>query len=72
VVRDQIALIRLRNTSPAFGGELQIHETEPHRLHMTWTHPDATATLQADLRSHGFTVTEQRAGEEKMRLSFGA
>jgi sucrose phosphorylase len=72
VVRDQIDLIRLRNTSPAFSGELHIHETEPHLLHMTWRHPEASASLKADLRRHGFTVTEHRVGEEETRMSFEA
>lgn len=72
VVLDQIQLIRLRNTSPAFQGELQIVDTEPHQLHMTWRHPEATATLKADLRQHGFTVTHQHGSEEEVRMSFQA
>ena len=56
VVQDQLALIRLRNTSPAFEGEMEIMETEPHLLHIRWRHPQASATLKADLRNHSFTV----------------
>ena len=56
VVRNQLELIRLRNVSPAFAGEMTVCETEPHRLHISWQHPKATATLIADLRSHSFTV----------------
>jgi sucrose phosphorylase len=58
VVREQLDLIRLRNRSPAFEGELRVIDCEPHRLHLTWEHPLATATLQADLRDHSFTVHE--------------
>ena len=36
VVQDQLDLMRLRNTSPAFAGELEIVETEPHLLDLTW------------------------------------
>ena len=57
VVRDQLALIRQRNLSPAFTGRLRIVDTPADRLHMVWEHPMATATLQADLRERGFTVT---------------
>jgi hypothetical protein len=39
---------------------------------MTWRHPEASASLRADLRGHGFTVTEQRVGEEETRMSFEA
>ena len=71
VVRDQINLIRLRNMSPAFDGEMQVFETEPHLLHIAWQHPKATATLKADLRSHSFTVYEGGAGSEVVLLAVG-
>jgi sucrose phosphorylase len=58
VVRDQLELIRLRNTSPAFEGEMEILKTEPHLLHIAWRHPKATAVLRADLRNHDFWVDE--------------
>ena len=56
VVLDQLELIRLRNTSPAFKGEMKIIETEPHLLHITWQSPEASVSLKADLRDHSFTV----------------
>ncbi len=56
VVQDQLELIRLRNVSPAFRGEMTVVDTEPHRLHIIWRHPEASATLDADLREHSFTV----------------
>jgi sucrose phosphorylase len=58
VVQKQLDLIRLRNLSPAFAGEMKILNTPPHELHISWQHPDATATLKADLRTHRFTVYE--------------
>jgi sucrose phosphorylase len=67
VVLDQLELIRLRNTSSAFEGEMKISKTKPHRLHITWQHPDATATLKADLRKHSFTVYHRR-GEDNMEV----
>ena len=57
VVQDQLALMRLRNSHPAFQGELEITESEPQVLNLTWRKEDHWATLKADLRSHNFSVT---------------
>ncbi len=57
VVRDQLELMRLRNKSPAFDGELEIHDSDQNRLHLTWKNHDCTATLNADLSSFAFSVT---------------
>jgi sucrose phosphorylase len=57
VVRNQLKLIKLRNTHAAFGGNLEIIETGPNRLHLTWRNGDASAILEANLQGHGFTVT---------------
>ena len=65
IVLDQLALIRLRNQSPAFDGDIEIAETEPHRLHIKWRHADATATLQADLRTYSFSVQHDDGGKQE-------
>ena len=70
IVQDQLALIRLRNTSPAFAGEMSILAAKPHQLHIRWHHPDATATLQADLRDHSFTVYQGDNETEEVLMSF--
>jgi len=59
VVRDQLELMRLRNKSPAFEGELEIHDSDEHHLHLTWKHQGCVATLNADLRGYGFSVTHK-------------
>ena len=59
VVRDQLELMRLRNKSPAFEGELEIHDSDRHQLHLTWRNGGCVATLNADLRGYGFSVTHQ-------------
>jgi sucrose phosphorylase len=64
VVRDQLALIRLRNTCPAFAGELRINESEDNCLHLTWQDDSCSATLEADLRNHSFTIKLNANGEE--------
>jgi len=70
VVLDQLELIRLRNTSPAFRGEMKIIESEPHQLHISWQHPEASATLKADLKNHGFTVYHGNGKDEEVLMSF--
>ena len=70
IVRDQLDLIRLRNISPAFEGEMKIFETEPHLLHLSWQHPKATATLKADLRNLRFTVYQDDGTGEAVLMSF--
>ncbi len=71
VVQDQLALMRLRNTSPAFDGELEIGDTEEHLLELTWRHHSCSAVLKADLRGHAFSVTETDDAGETRSLSFG-
>jgi sucrose phosphorylase len=57
LVRDQLELMRLRNNSYAFDGEMEIHPTDDHHLHLTWVNRDCTATLLADLLNYSFSVT---------------
>ena len=65
VVHDQLEIIRLRNTSPAFNGELTIADTDEHHLQMSWSNADHTATLQADLREQTFSITHtDKTGNE--------
>ncbi|MBT8118550.1 MAG: glycosidase [Gammaproteobacteria bacterium] len=70
VVLDQLELIRLRNTSPAFKGEMKIGDTDPQRIHITWQHPEATVTLKADLRNHSFTVYHGDGKNDDVLMSF--
>jgi len=72
IVLDQLELIRLRNVSPAFDGEMRVHDSEPHRLHVSWQHPEATVTLKADLRDHSFTVFQGDGVSEAILMSFEA
>jgi sucrose phosphorylase len=56
VVQDQLRLLRLRNTSPAFQGELEIGDANRHTLDLTWRNGPAWARLRADLAGLAFTV----------------
>jgi sucrose phosphorylase len=70
VVVDQLELIKLRNNSPAFNGEMKLLETEPHLLHISWQHPEASVTLKANLCNHGFTICQGSGADEKVLMSF--
>jgi sucrose phosphorylase len=71
VVQSQLELIRLRNQSPAFRGEMQVHDCADHELHITWRHPEATLTLMADLRTHAFSVYTRDGDAQCNLMSFG-
>jgi sucrose phosphorylase len=70
VVRDQLDIIRLRNTSPAFDGALTVGSTDEHRLRLTWKFEECAATLDADLRDFGFTITHKLNGGDEKVMSY--
>jgi sucrose phosphorylase len=70
VVQDQLQLIKLRNSSKAFYGELELGNTEEQSLEMTWTNGNSTATLQANLLDFGFTVTHKDDSGEDTLMSY--
>ncbi len=70
IVRDQLELMRLRNTSPAFGGELTVNSTDEHRLQLTWKHQECAATLNADLRGYSFSITHKEKASDENVLSY--
>jgi sucrose phosphorylase len=70
VVHDQLEIIRLRNTSPAFAGELTIDNTDEHHLQLSWSNAGYTATLQADLRELTFTITHTDTTGQETEMAF--
>jgi len=70
VVLDQLELIRMRNTFPAFDGALETAETDESLLQMTWENNGCTATLKADLRDYSFSVEHGYDSGEKHLLSY--
>jgi glycosidase len=72
VVRVQLELIKLRNTSPAFGGELKISGTEERLLHLTWKNQGCKAVLNADLCDYSFSVTHTDNDGHENVISHGA
>jgi sucrose phosphorylase len=63
--------MRLRNTSPAFRGELEVADTDVHLLQMTWKNNGCEATLKANLRDYSFTIARRDETGEKSPLSYG-
>ncbi|MES9850625.1 MAG: glycosidase [Candidatus Thiodiazotropha sp. L084R] len=61
VVLDQLEMMRLRNTAAAFNGTMQIADTPPNELEMSWSYEGETATLKANLESHDFTISHSPA-----------
>ncbi len=70
IVRQQLKIMRLRNTSAAFRGTLTIHPTPDHELHLSWHNGDTTATLLADLRKHSCVIEEWHQDQVRQRLEF--
>ena len=70
IVQDQLQLIRLRNSSPAFYGELEIGDSDEQHLQLTWKNGACTATLDADLAGTGFTVSHANGDGAETVLSF--
>ncbi|WP_457665053.1 glycosidase [Thiolapillus sp.] len=71
VVQEQLALMKLRNTSPAFGGELIIGSTDEHRLSLTWQHRECAVTLDADLRKHSYRIVQKEKANDENIMSYG-
>mgnify|MGYP006288114777 CR=1 FL=1 len=74
VVQDQLELIRLRNTSPAFYGDLTIESSSPGELSLTWRRGPHVARLRADLVATRFEVTadDESGTHTRVRSAKGA
>ncbi|MEM9658838.1 MAG: glycosidase, partial [Planctomycetota bacterium] len=70
VVRDQLELIKLRNASSAFQGELEIHDSAEHVLKLTWKNGASTASLTADLLEFSFRITHRDEAGDETELSY--
>ncbi|MCP5447530.1 MAG: glycosidase [Chromatiaceae bacterium] len=70
IVKEQLELMRLRNTSPAFDGELEIVAADEHLLHLLWKNGSSSARLNADLRDHGFTIEHHSDSGDKKLMTY--
>ena len=64
-VKDQLALLRLRNSCPAFGWDsaFLVEIPGPHKLVLQWKHGDDTAVLHADFKTCAFRIETFINGE---------
>ena len=65
VVKDQISIMRLRNTHKAFLGNLTINATDEHEIDLSWEYESHYAQLKADLRTSQFTINYTESGISK-------
>ena len=62
VVQSLLALLRLRNTHPAFAGTFEASATAPDRLSLTWTHGNDVARLDVDLAAMTASIRSSETG----------
>ncbi|MFP4278865.1 MAG: glycosidase [Halochromatium sp.] len=70
VVRDQLKLLQLRNTCPAFRGDFEVLPSDQHALHIRWRNGDNLATLEADLRNSSFRISASDGQGDEQRFWF--
>ncbi|WP_088324206.1 alpha-amylase family glycosyl hydrolase [Polaribacter tangerinus] len=56
IVKNQLKLIRLRNTSNAFNGKIIVENSAKNELHIKWQNNDDYAILRANLTNFSFSV----------------
>jgi sucrose 6(F)-phosphate phosphorylase len=64
VVARTLSLIHLRNSHPAFDGDLEVDVTGRHELRLRWRAGAATCSLTVDLMSGRATIADRRGGAE--------
>lgn len=62
VVKKQLEIIRLRNTSNAFLGQVVINDTVDEVIDIKWVNGDAFVHLRANLQTNGFTIQHTENG----------
>ena len=62
VVQSLLALLRFRNTHPAFAGTFESSATAPDRLVLTWTHGHHVARLDVDLTAMTASISSSGTG----------
>jgi sucrose phosphorylase len=70
IVLEQLEIMKLRNTSPAFEGMLTVCNTDEQCLHLSWTHEECVAILIADLRDYSFTITHKKNAHDESVMSY--
>lgn len=58
VVIKQLELIRLRNTSKAFLGQVTFHNVSDHDINILWTNGNNKAHLKANLKTYEYSIEQ--------------
>ena len=69
VVKNQLVIIHLRNTSDAFSGQIEINDTVEYIIDIKWVNGSTIAHLKANLQTKGFTIDHIENGITN-RISF--
>ncbi|TDD96584.1 alpha-amylase family protein [Flavobacterium cellulosilyticum] len=56
IVKKQLEIIRLRNTSNAFLGQIEINESLENKIDIKWKNDNSVLHLKADLDTYNFTI----------------
>jgi sucrose phosphorylase len=72
VVRQLIELIRLRNSHPAFAGELTVGQTPDHLLELAWTRDRDRIAAVIDLTDMSFELSWTAAGADRVVTTWDA
>ena len=62
VVKKQLEIMHLRNTSNAFSGHVEINDTVDAIIDVKWVNGDTVAHLKANLQTYGFTIEHTENG----------
>jgi sucrose phosphorylase len=62
IVNKQLEIIRLRNTSKAFSGEVEINDTVDTIIDIKWVNGSTVAHLKANLQTKGFSIDHTENG----------
>jgi len=62
IVKNQLKLIKFRNTSKAFSGNLIINETSQNEIDVVWKNNNNMAKLKVNLQTHTFKIVYSEKG----------
>ena len=62
VVKNQLDIIRLRNTSNAFSGQVEINDAVDTIIDIKWINGSTVAHLKANLQTKGFIIDHTQNG----------
>ena len=69
IVKDQLEIIRLRNTLKAFSGQISIKKVASNKISILWEHNNSKAHLEANLETFSFSISYVE-DYEKVELNF--